>query len=115
MIIILIANQYLLIRQLFLVHSQLKHSHFLTLLIILSVYQIQASLLDVLIIFVNIFHFNLVVMFACFTFVSSVINSIYLKQLVILYRVKLVGIEGHTSLLHSRIGNLDSKFCNIGP
>jgi hypothetical protein len=57
-----------------LLQSQLKHSRFLSLLIRLSVYQTQVSLLGILITFVNIFHFNLLVMFACFTFVSLVKN-----------------------------------------
>jgi hypothetical protein len=63
-----------------LLHSQLKHLHFLSPLVRLLVLQTQASLLGILIIFVNTFHFNLVVIFVCFTFVSSVINLIYLKQ-----------------------------------
>jgi len=67
-----------------LLHSQLKHLLFLSLLIRLSVYQTQASSLGVLITFQNAFHFNLVVLFVCFTFVSSVINSIYLKQDIII-------------------------------
>ncbi len=49
-------------------HSQLKCSCFLSLFIRFSVYQTQASLLGILITFVNTFHFNLVVMFVCFTF-----------------------------------------------
>jgi hypothetical protein len=65
-------------------HSQLKYSGFLSFLIILSVYQTQASSLSMLITFVNTFHFNLVVMFVCFTCVSLVINLIYSKQLVLL-------------------------------
>jgi len=68
-----------------LLQSQLKHSRFLSLLIRLSVYQTQVSLLGILITFVNIFHFNLLVMFACFTFVSSVINLIYSQQLALSY------------------------------
>jgi len=66
-----------------LLHSKLKCLRFLSLLIRLSVYQTQASLLDVLITFVNTFHFNLVVIFVCFTFVCSEVNLIYLKQLII--------------------------------
>jgi hypothetical protein len=65
-----------------LLHFQLKRSGLLSLLIIFSVYQTQASLLGILITFVYTFHFNLVVMFVHFTFVSSVENLIYLKQLV---------------------------------
>jgi hypothetical protein len=38
----------------------------LSLLIRLSVYQTQASLLGILITFVNNFHFDLAVMFVCF-------------------------------------------------
>jgi hypothetical protein len=68
-----------------LLHSKLTPLHLLSLLIRLYVYQTQASLLGNLITFVNTFHFNLVVMFVCFTFVSTVINLIYLKQLVLLY------------------------------
>ncbi len=59
-------------------------------LIIPSVYQNQAFQLGVLISFVNIFHFNLIVKFVCFTFVSSVINLIYSKQLVLQYKAKMV-------------------------
>jgi hypothetical protein len=68
-----------------LLHSHLKCTRFLLLLIRLSVYQTKDSLVGVLITFVNTFHFNLVVMFVCFTFVSSAINLIYSKQLVLLY------------------------------
>ncbi len=68
-----------------LLHSQLMRSLFLSPLISLSVYETQASLLGILITFVNIFHFYLVVMLVCFTFASTVINSIYLKQLVLLF------------------------------
>jgi hypothetical protein len=50
-----------------LLHSQLKRSCFLSLLIRLPVCQTQASILGILITFVNIFHLNLVVMFVCFT------------------------------------------------
>jgi hypothetical protein len=50
-----------------LLHSQLKRLRFLSVLIRLSVYQTQASLLGVLITFVYTFHFNLVVMFVYFT------------------------------------------------
>jgi hypothetical protein len=64
--------------------TSLLHSKFLSLLIRLSVYQTQASSLGILITFVNTSHFNLVELFVCFTFAPSVINSIYLKQLVIL-------------------------------
>ncbi len=59
-----------------LLHSQLKRAHVSLLLVRLSVYQTQASLLRILITFVNTFCFNQVVMFVCFTFVSSVMNSI---------------------------------------
>ncbi len=57
-----------------LLHSQLKHSRFLSLLIRLSVYQTQASLPDILITFVKTFSFNLVVRLVCFAFVSRVIK-----------------------------------------
>ncbi len=67
-----------------LLHSQLKHLRFLSLLIRLSAYQTQASLLGIIIIYVNNFHFNLVVMSVCVTFVSSVINLIYSQKLILL-------------------------------
>jgi hypothetical protein len=60
-----------------LLHFQLNRSGLLSLLIRLSVYQTQTYLFRILITFVNTFCFDLVVMFLCFTFVSSVINSIY--------------------------------------
>ena len=66
-----------------LLHSQLKRSCFLSFLIRLSVYQTQASLLGILITFANNVHFNLVVMFVRFTFVSATTNSVYLQQLVL--------------------------------
>jgi hypothetical protein len=65
-------------------HSQLNHPCFLSLLIRLFVYETQASLLGVLITFVNTFQFNLVVMFVCLTFVLPVMNLIYLKHFVLL-------------------------------
>jgi hypothetical protein len=68
-----------------LLHSKLKHLHFLSLLTRLSVCQSQFSLLGILITFVHTFHFNLALIFVCFTFVSSVLNSINFKQLVLLY------------------------------
>ncbi len=59
-----------------LLHSQLKHAHVSLLLVRPSVYQTQDSLLGILNTFVNTFHFNKVVTLVCFTFVSSVLNSI---------------------------------------
>jgi hypothetical protein len=59
-----------------LLHFQLNCSGLISLLIRHSVYQTQTYLFCILIIFVNTFCFDLVVMFLCFTFVSSVINSI---------------------------------------
>jgi hypothetical protein len=47
--------------------------------------QTQASLLGILIAFVNNFHINLVLMFVWSVKYSSVVNLIYLKQLVLLY------------------------------
>jgi hypothetical protein len=64
-----------------LLYSQLKHSCFLSILIRRSVYQTQASLRGFLITFVNTFRFNIVVMFVCFTFASSVINLIIRSNL----------------------------------
>ncbi len=57
-----------------LLHSQLKHLCFLSLLIKLSVYQTQASSLGILITFVKTFSFNLAVRFVCFAFVSRAIK-----------------------------------------
>jgi hypothetical protein len=58
---------------------------FPSLLIRCSVYPTQASLLDLLITSVNNFHFNFVVMFVYCANQSSVINSIYMKELILSY------------------------------
>ncbi len=68
----------------FLLYFQLKPLHFLSLLIRLFVYKTRGFSFGILIIFVNTFPFNLVVMFVYFAFVSSLMNLINLKQLVLL-------------------------------
>jgi hypothetical protein len=68
----------------YLLHLQLIALALPFILIRLSVYQTQAFSLDVLINFVITIHFNVGVMFVSFTLVSSVINLIYSKQLVLL-------------------------------
>jgi hypothetical protein len=73
----------------FLLHPQLKRLRFISLLIRLSVCPTKASSLVIFITFVNPFHFNLVVMFVCFTFESSLINLIYSYQHVLIYKIIL--------------------------
>jgi hypothetical protein len=63
-----------------LLQSELKRLQFLSHLVGLCVYQIQASLLGISITFVKTLHLKLVVMFVHFSIVSSVINLIYSEQ-----------------------------------
>ncbi len=81
-------------KQTFSTLSKLKHlciSFWLTILFI----QTQASSLGLLITSVINFHSNLVVMFVHFLNQFSVINSIYMKQLVLVYNIVPAIMEEH--------------------
>jgi hypothetical protein len=76
-------------KQTFFTHSLNK---LLALFFKLDTIQPKLLYLGLLITFVNNFHFNLVVMFVHFVNQSSVINSIYSKQLVLLYRKEQISL-----------------------